>query len=270
MFSLLIWLSSASSVPVSHTGLSGYDMLRIPAGSYTQGCTPGQIAYCHKTEKPAHSVTLTHDLWVGRTEVTQELYERVTGTRPQHFSGCGETCPVENVSWLDAVHFANALSSKEGLESCYAIGVDGVTWPKGVLCAGYRLPTEAEWEYAARGNLDLPYGHTSEVNEAGWTVANSGGRPHPVGELAPNAWGLYDMVGNVWEWTWDWNGRYARAASVDPLGPASPARRDPRRMMRGGSWAMFTSVATVSTRVGHAPDRRDANIGFRLVRTVVE
>jgi formylglycine-generating enzyme required for sulfatase activity len=226
--------------------------------------------FCHKSEKPAHSVTIGHDLWVGRTEVTQAQYVAVMGSSPHSFPGCGDTCPVESVSWFDAVRFANALSEKEGLKACYIIEGDVVTWPDGVQCGGYRLPTEAEWEYAARAGQDLPYGHTETVNEAGWTVANSKGRPQPVATLAPNAWGIHDMVGNVWEWCFDWRGKYTRKAVVDPTGPDAPDKKDPRRVLRGGSWAMFTSVATVSTRNGHAPERADSNTGFRLVRTATE
>lgn len=270
MFLSLLLGATLAADPITTTGLVGYELVRIPAGTFTMGCTEGQHPYCHKTEKPAHTVTIGHDLWVGRTEVTQEQYVAVMGSSPHTFEACGEACPVESLSWTDAVRFANALSSKEGLESCYVVKGETVTWPRGVQCAGYRLPTEAEWEYAARAGQDLPYGHTDQVDVAGWTVSNARGKPHPAGSREPNAWGLYDMVGNVWEWTWDWKGRYKRKAVVDPLGPDTPSRKDPRRVLRGGSWAMFTSVATVSTRNGHVPGRADANTGVRLVRTVVE
>lgn len=266
MFATALTLAAAAE-PTTTTGASGYELVRITAGKFVRGCTPGQGDLCHKSERPAHPVTVGHDLWVGRTEVTQALYTAVMGDSPHKFDGCGETCPVETVSWFDAVRLANALSEKEGLEVCYTIEGSTVEWPKGTDCMGYRLPTEAEWEYAARGGQDLPYGHTANVDEAGWTVSNAKGRPHPVGALAPNGYGLYDMVGNVWEWTWDWKGKYKKKPLVDPMGPSSPSKKDPRRVLRGGSWVMFTSVATVATRNGHAPDRADTNTGVRLVRT---
>ena len=266
---MLLALVGLAGEPVTTTGLTGYPLVRIPAVTARLGCTPGQVAYCHKSEKPAHEVTLSHDLWVGRTEVTQAVYAAVMGSTPHTFKGCGDECPVETISWLDAVRLANALSSKEGLESCYVVDGTSVQWPKGVACAGYRLPTEAEWEYAARGGEDRPYGHVDAVDAAGWTVSNAKGRPHPVGELSPNAWGLYDMVGNVWEWTWDWKGKYSRKPQTDPTGPEAAPRKDARRVLRGGSWAMFTTVATVSTRNGHDPARADSNTGVRLVRTAL-
>ncbi len=244
-----------------------FDWVRVPAGSYVRGCTPGQADLCHKSERPAHEVTVSYDLWVGRTEVTQGQYKAVMGDTPHTFEGCGADCPVETVSWFDAVRFANALSEKEGLEACYVVDGTTVSWPKGAACMGYRLPTEAEWEHAARGGQDLPYGHTASVDEAGWTVSNAGGRPHPAATLAPNAYGIHDMVGNVWEWTWDWKGKYSKKSVTDPTGPDAPSKKEPRRMLRGGSWAMFTSVATVATRNSHAPNRADPNTGIRLVRT---
>ena len=266
---LFLWIAASfASEPATMAGPTGYTMVRVPAGSYVRGCTAGQEAYCHKSEKPAHPVTIGHDLWVGQTEVTGAQYVVVMGSAPHSFGGCGEACPVETVSWFDAVRFANALSEMEGLAPCYALAGDTVEWPDGVQCVGYRLPTEAEWEYAARGGQDLPYGHTSQVDEAGWTVSNAKGAPHPVGALPPNGYGLHDMVGNVWEWCWDWRGKYRRKELVDPVGPTSPSRKDPRRVLRGGSWAMFTTVATVSTRNGHKPERADTNTGIRLVRTV--
>ena len=264
---------SAADAPegaVTGTGQLGYAMVRVPAGQYTRGCTDGQVGFCHKGEKPTHGVTVTRDLWVGRTEVTQGLYTAVVGSSPHRFEGCGDTCPVETVSWFDAVRFANAMSALEGLEACYVVDGTEVQWPKGLSCAGYRLPTEAEWEYFARAGDDRPYGHTVDVDVVGWTVSNSAGRPHVVGEKQPNAWGLYDTVGNVWEWTWDWQVRYRSKPLTDPMGPAEAPKQDPRRVLRGGSWVMFPSVATVATRNGHAPDRADSNTGLRLVRTATE
>jgi formylglycine-generating enzyme required for sulfatase activity len=270
LLSSLIGLSGLAAEPQTTAGPVGYTLVRVPGGTYMRGCTPGQLEYCHKSEKPAHSVTIGHDLWVGQTEVTIGHYVAVMGSSPHQFQICDDHCPVESVSWLDAIRFANALSSKEGLESCYAIDGTTVTWPRGTACTGYRLPTEAEWEYAARGGQDLAYGHTTNVDEAGWTVSNAKGHPQPVASLAANGFGLHDMVGNVWEWTWDWKGKYKRKAMTDPMGPDAPKKGEERRVLRGGSWAMFTTVATVSTRNAHAPDRADPNTGFRLVRTATD
>jgi formylglycine-generating enzyme required for sulfatase activity len=153
---------------------------------------------------------------------------------------------VENVSWEDIQQFIHRLNAKEG----------------GTL---YRLPTEAEWEYAARAGSTTAYGFGHEerqLHEYAWYKANSGGKTHPVGQLKPNAWGLYDMQGNVWEWVQDWYGSYPAGAILDPQGPQSGSSR----VRRGGSWSTGVESCRISKRDGIAPGRLLTSLGFRLLR----
>ena len=151
--------------------VGGIAVREVPAGTYVIGCTPGQGDACDGDERPAHPVTLTRAVLVMETEVTQGLWRAVMGSNPSHFGSCGEECPVEQVSWLDAVAFANALSKRDGLEPCYVVAGYVVTWPKGAACRGWRLPTEAEWEVAARGGVDRRYSGSAEPGAVGWTDA---------------------------------------------------------------------------------------------------
>jgi formylglycine-generating enzyme required for sulfatase activity len=187
------------------------------------------------------------------------------GSNPSWSSNCGLGCPVETVSWFDAVAFANKLSDSEGLEPCYVIRGETVTWPKGTRCLGYRLPTESEWEVAARGGVDSLYAGGSSASLVGWTSENSDNQTHAVGQKAANGYGLYDMSGNVWEWTWDWydESTYSIGAEADPTGPASGSIR----VYRGGGWNVDPQYARVAIRGGDDPGRRDYYLGVRLLRT---
>jgi formylglycine-generating enzyme required for sulfatase activity len=245
------------------TGPSGYTMMAVPAGTYEVGCTASQSG-CASDEKPAHVVKLSRGLLMGQTEVTQGLWQSVMGNNPSDFNACGPTCPVEQVSWVDAAKFANALSKKEGLEACYTISGDSVSWPRGLGCTGYRLPTEAEWEVAARGGRDSLYAGGSEVGLVGWIGENSGSTTHLVGEKAVNGHGLYDMTGNVWEWTWDWYGAYSSGMQVDPVGAGSGSGR----VIRGGSWGLSAAYARVAYRDFDDSANRNHYLGFRLARTI--
>jgi sulfatase modifying factor 1 len=263
------WLSAPASVgrPAGSraSASTGYALRLVPAGTWPVGCTVGQGGDCGDDERPARRVNLSRAVLVGETEVTQGLYERLVGTNPSVFGGCGATCPVENVSWLEAVRFANLLSASEGFERCYVISGENVTWPKGLSCQGYRLPTEAEWEVAARGGRDDKYAGGDDLGTVGWYSSNSGGETHPVGQLAANGYGLYDMSGNVWEWTWDWfnSGTYVVGRTADPIGPAAGSFR----VIRGGSWSHDAQRGRVANRYSITPGRRDSGLGFRLVRT---
>ncbi len=255
----------AGSASTASTGASGYPLRWVPSGTTTLGCTPGQGGDCFDSERPARSVIQSRALWVGETEVTQGLYGRVMGNNPSKFSACGPACPVENLSWFDAVTFANKLSAVEGLEPCYVILGEQVSWPKGVACLGYRLPTDAEWEVAARGGQDPKYAGGDTLGVVGWYVENSGGQTHPVAQKAPNGYGLYDMSGNVWEWVWDWRGRLGEAVGpvTDPLGPAT----GDDRVCRGGGWSLEPVVHRVAYRGSNTPQHHYWDLGLRLVRT---
>ena len=236
----------------------------VPAGTYQMGCTPG-AGKCYKDEKPARSVTFTRSFEVMVHEVTQGEYQALMGTNPSKFSSCGLSCPVETVSWVDAARYANAASAAAGLEACYTVVGDSVTWDSGLSCAGYRLPTESEWEVAARGGADTTYSGSDDHKSVAWTIKNSKGKPHPAKQLRPNGYGLYDMSGNVWELTWDWYDKraYQSGAQTDPHGPVSGSER----VARGGSGSDTPASARVADRIGYPPSYRFSIFGFRLART---
>jgi formylglycine-generating enzyme required for sulfatase activity len=207
------------------------------------------------------TVTLSA-FFLAETEVTQALWKEVAGTNPSRFTG--DDRPVDSVSWFDAVKFCNALSEKAGLPPAYEIDGETVTWRRDA--GGYRLPTEAEWEYAARGGagaVSPPYAGGETADEAGWYDANSGKASHPVKGKAPNGLGLYDMSGNLWEWCWDGYGQYPQEAAADPAGPAESARR----VLRGGAWFTPANLLRVTNRYWNVPGFKANSVGFRLARS---
>jgi formylglycine-generating enzyme required for sulfatase activity len=216
----------------------------IPAGSFIMGCSPGD-ADCYAEEKPVHRVTITRPFEMSKFQLTQQDYEAVMNTNPSNFKG--SNLPVENVSWDDAQRFCEAVNGKG----------DGYR---------YRLPTEAEWEYAARaGDPSSRYGPLLQV---AWFRDNSGGTTHPVGEKQPNAFGLYDTLGNVWEWVQDWYGitYFSHKPESDPKGPQSGEYR----VSRGGSWrGVVRGQSRVSARYILKPNTRSLVVGFRCVREPV-
>jgi len=247
------------------------DMALIPAGTFRMGNITD-----HPTgdvgEKPVREVTITRPFLMARTEVTQEQYEAVMGSNPSDFKG--PDLPVERVSWYGAVEFCNELSRQEGLDPCYS--GSGTSIVCDFTANGYRLPTEAEWEYACRAGTETDFytgnmTHSDHspldpaLDRAGWYSGNSGSRTHPVGEKEANAFGLYDMHGNVFEWCWDWfgSGYYATSPAEDPRGPASGLFR----VLRGGSWYFNARGCRSAFRLSDGPDFRNGRYGFRLVRT---
>ena len=231
---------------------AGY--VRIAPGTFMMGSPASEVD--RVDIETQHSVTISRAYCMKATEVTQGEWQSVIGSTPSSFKNCGENCPVESVRLADVVGYANALSRREGLPECYA----GSTFT-GLGCRGYRLPTEAEWEYAARaGTTAATY---RDLDNAAWYDKNSGRAPHPVGQKQPNAWGLYDMLGNVYEWTGDWYGTYPGRVT-DPLGPATGSNR----VIRGGSWSIYASNARAAGRGNDPPGNRSSDLGFRLVRTV--
>jgi formylglycine-generating enzyme required for sulfatase activity len=191
------------------------------------------------------------------------------GANPSKFRG--EDRPVDFVSWFDAVRFCNELSVREGLEVAYAIEGKVVTWNR--AANGYRLPTEAEWEYAARGGRlgvdpdvplkQSPYAGGSEAEGVAWFDRNSSKATQPVARKAPNELGLFDMSGNVWEWCWDWYGDYPRTDVVDYAGIAQGATQ---RVLRGGAWFTPMNLLRVTYRYWNAPTFKVNSVGFRLAR----
>lgn len=212
------------------------------------------------SDGPVHSVTLTHPFWMQETEVTQSQWQTVMGTNPSEHKDC-PACPVDSVNYSDVQAFIGRLNTQPGKQ--------------------YRLPTEAEWEYAARAGTMSDYGTPGDVTLGGWIQANSGGQTHPVGTLRPNAWGLFDMEGNVWEWVNDWYGPYPSNPIADPAGaPKITTNPDPTggglwlwpsggqgRVLRGGSWLSNANEARSASRLNGPPLPRYNGVGFRLART---
>ena len=226
----------------------GIEFVLIPAGTFQMGSEHG-----NDDEKPVHTVHLSRPFYLGIYPVTQRQWEAVMGSNPSRFQGPEH--PVEQVSWDKVQEFIRSLNTHEGR-------------------ALYRLPTEAEWEYAARAGATGAYCFGDDVTQLAqyaWYEDNARGTTHPVGQLQPNAWGLYDMHGNVWEWVQDWydNQEYARRAAtgtavVDPAGPAAGSHR----VFRGGSWGNTTRNCRSADRGGYAPGVRGGTLGFRLLREV--
>ncbi len=222
----------------------GIDFVWVPAGTFVMGSPEGEAG--RDDDERQRAVTISQGFWLGKYEVTQGEWEAVMGSNPSYFVECGARCPVEWVSWEEVQEFIWKLNAKES-GSGYA----------------YRLPSEAEWEYAARaGTTGARYG---ELDEIAWYGGNSGPEPetHPVGEKRPNAWGLHDMLGNVWEWTADWYGAYPSGAVTDPAGP----RTGSSRVNRGGSWGSLARNVRSAYRGNPSPGHRAYLIGCRLVRT---
>ncbi len=213
----------------------------IPSGSFQMGCVSG--IDCSSDEKPVHRVTLD-GFWMGRTEVTQAQWQRIMGNNPSGFKG--DNNPVEKVSWNDAQTFISQLNRKAGPTL-------------------YRLPTEAEWEYAARAGTQTMYSFGSDSSRSGdyaWYWNNSDKKTHPVGQKLPNSWGLYDMHGNIWEWCQDWYGEYSANPQTNPTGYSGGSER----VLRGGSWLYESRYVRSAYRRFNAPSYRYDYVGLRLVR----
>jgi formylglycine-generating enzyme required for sulfatase activity len=217
----------------------GIKLVHMPAGSFMMGANN-----LKSDEKPVHQVTFREGFYMGKYEVTQAQWQAVMGNNPSIFKDCGGNCPVENVSWKDAQIFINKLNE----------GKDGFR---------YRLPTEAEWEYACRAGTTGE--DAGDVSEMAWYLDNSGNKTHPVGGKQPNAWGLADMHGNVWEWCEDWYHETYYGAPTD--GSAWLSGGEPKyRMARGGSWYYDAAHLRSANREASATaDSHNYNIGFRVV-----
>jgi formylglycine-generating enzyme required for sulfatase activity len=219
-----------------------FNMVRVKGGTFTMGATAEQGGDAYDDEKPAHQVTLS-SFMMGQTEVTQELWEAVMGNNPSSFKGAKR--PVERVSWDDCQEFIKKLNALTG--------------------QNFRLPTEAEWEYAARGgskSQGYKYSGSNNVDDVAWYAGNSGDKTHEVATKQPNELGLYDMSGNVREWCQDWYGEnyYSSSPSSNPQGPSSGSYR----VRRGGSWINNARFCRVARRYRGDADFRYGNLGFRL------
>ena len=218
----------------------GVEFVWVPAGEFRMGST-SRLAY--KDEKPVTRVRITEGFYLGKFEVTQGQWESVMKKNPSHFKECGKDCPVESVSWKEVQNFLRKLNAKSGRKR-------------------YRLPTEAEWEYAARSGTTGDY-YDRNLDIIAWHGGNSEGSTHPVGRKAPNEWGLHDMLGNVWELVGDRYGDYPGGTVNDPRGPGSGSLR----VNRGGSWYNYARSCRSSFRNRYRPGNRSEGLGFRLLRT---
>jgi formylglycine-generating enzyme required for sulfatase activity len=245
------------------------DFIVIPSGAFMMGSPESELG--READETQFHVVIGKKFMIGKNEVTQSQWSETMGTNPSHFKDCGQNCPVENVSWNDVQEFIGRYNEKHG--------------------GGYRLPTEAEWEYAARAGAATAF-HTGDITQescgsdpaldrAGWHCGNSAADypgcdmlsdkgqlqcsgVQPVGGKEPNAWGLYDTHGNVYEWTSSWLGPYPSGESTDPAGPETGRFR----VVRGGSWDRPAKYCRAADRRGVRADIRDKSIGFRLARDI--
>ena len=238
----------------------------VDPGTFMMGSPADELG--RDSDETQHQVKLTQAFFFSEKEVTQAQWVEVVGSNPSYFPGCDE-CPVEQVSWYDAVEYCNALSALEDLDLAYEVNGTNVNWDES--SNGYRLPTEAEWEYACRASTTTAFysGGITEtgcadpnLDEIGWYCGNASGATHEVGQKLSNAWGLYDMSGNAWEWCWDWYGEYSGDVT-DPVGPDSGAWRVPR----GGSWLISARYCRSADRSRGDPGSRNYTIGLRPART---
>ena len=236
---LFVSLPAEASSKKTIDSTTGMEFVLAPAGCFQMGdgSDDGE-----DDEKPVHEVCLDA-FAIGIHEVTQGEWKKVTGSNPSHFKNCGDNCPVESVSWTDVQKFISNLNKQSG--------------------STYRLPTEAEWEYAARsGGKQETFSGDKDPNTVSWHEGNSGQATHPVGQKQPNGLGIYDMSGNVWEWVADWYAEdsYAKSPRKNPLG----ASTGKFRINRGGSWYVEAVSARTTIRGSNEPERRTSNLGFRL------
>lgn len=231
------------SVAIPGTDLK-LDLVLVRAGTFTMGATPEQSDKTNYA-KPVHQVTLTQDYYMATTEVTQAVYQSVMGANPSSHA-LGGDYPVDGVSYEDAVRFCEHLSELTGRR--------------------FSLPTEAQWEYAARGGHKAPKQQTPYVGSANigsvcWYDHNASAKPHPVAQKQPNVLGIYDMSGNVWEWCLDWYDDYSSAPQTDPTGAA----KGTMRVSRGGSWCNGSRFSRLSNRDSSFPNASNDCLGFRVV-----
>ncbi len=212
----------------------GAGFVLIPGGTFMMGAAA------------EHQVVISKPYYMQVTEVTQGQWQKVMASNPSMFKACGDDCPVENISWVDVQEFIRRINQKEGVNK-------------------YRLPSEAEWEFACRAGSvtkDAPGGKEDEFGDYAWYDANSDRKTHSVATKKPNAWGLYDMHGNVSEWCQDWYDDYPEAVAIDPKGPSSGQHK----VLRGGSWLGSTATLSSNFRGEDYAVVRCNDIGFRLVR----
>ena len=229
-----------------------FDMITMQGGTFTMGATEDQSTYADKSEKPPHQVTLS-TYQIGKTEVTQELWEAVTGKSLSQIArangwtlyGDGPDYPMYYITWDDCQEFITKLNELTGQQ--------------------FRMPTEAEWEYAARGgnkSKGFTFSGSNNIADVAWYSENSSNRSCPVANKAPNELGIYDMTGNVWEWCSDWYGDYSDAPQTNPTGPETGTEH----VVRGGCWGAMVSGSHLSNRISYVPTFHSNSVGLRLAQ----
>lgn len=244
-------VKAETTAPLAKTPFANELLVLIPAGRFTMGDS-------EESDASPHDVVMSAFL-IDRYLVTQELYEQLMGENPSRWKGSKN--PVEQVRWSDAVKFCNKRSEKEGLVPCY----DLQTWKCNFEASGYRLPTEAEWEYACRAGTRTPYffgDNSAKLGEYAWFDKNSGGHPQPVGLKKPNPWGLYDMSGNLWQWCNDFYkvDYYPQSSGPDPKGPAEGETK----VVRGGAWRAGAENCRSGYRYNENPGYADVCFGYDI------
>lgn len=232
--------------------LTGMAFVEIPAGTFTMGSPADEPR--HEPQEHRHAVTISRSFWMGVTEVTQAQWRCVMGTNPSHFASADGSLPVEQVTWDDVHEFLRRLTARSASHR-------------------FRLPTEAEWEFACRAGTSTAYNvgvaltrADANISPSAGTAVEARGQTMPVGSFRPNAWGLYDMHGNVWEWTEDDQCPYADGPATDPRG----ACRAPLKVIRGGSWYFAADSARCALRYTHRAQDRGFSLGFRAVAIATE
>lgn len=282
-FSIILFFSLSK-------GWAQPEMILVEGGEFVMGCTDEQKPECDGDEFPIHAVKIS-SLHVGKYEVKQSEWLTIMGDNPSINTSCGENCPIENIDWYSMIIFCNELTlSSEDMDSSdlfyfkdQALSLpwsiddyngEGDTTSDSIFIAqghrGFRLPTEAEWEFVARGGIisqGFRYSGSDNADEIGWYNENSDDSIHPVGMKNPNELGIYDMTGNVWERVWNYQGDYQNEHQCNPLGVDEEGSN---RVYRGGAYYFSQSYCRVADRYFNKPTRSSSNIGFRIVRSQVE
>jgi formylglycine-generating enzyme required for sulfatase activity len=241
----------SAGAPGEVKGEAGTEMVLLEAGRFTMGDEK-------EIDATPHEVAVS-SFYIDKYLVTQEQYDKIMGGNPSRWKG--DKNPVEQVRWSDAVKYCNARSVAEGLQPCY----DLQTWECNFEANGYRLPTEAEWEYACRAGSKTAYffgNDSAKISDYAWVASNAGGKPHPVGQKKSNPWGLYDMHGNVWEWCNDFYqvDYYQQSPAEDPRGP----KEGETKVVRGGAWKFSTYSSRSGYRYNEDPGYSDVCFGYDI------
>jgi formylglycine-generating enzyme required for sulfatase activity len=257
-------------------------LIDVSGTPFTMGSPESPAELGRDMDEASHEVRLTRNYWIMTKEVTQQQFLQAMGYNPSRFKACGLRCPVESVSWHEWAEYTNELSRRGNLAECYTCRgtapdsidcVPSLRYGRPHDCPGYRLPTEAEWEYAARGGtttatyageLTATDCTDTTLGPIAWFCGNAGHTTHPVGTKTANAYGLYDMLGNVWEWCHDWYGPYPAAPTTDPSGPSN----GPNHVVRGSSWFDQARYLRSANRGYDEGDFADGEIGARIARSL--